>query len=99
MTLITVFAWIAFDVYRALTIEPSLEISEGVLTQLDPSLDETALNQLQNRIYIPEEQINNTTIVPNDSLDSDLLLFNELTPDLTLDEIEIASETGQITTQ
>lgn len=54
---ITIVFWVAIDVYRALTIKPADPVPGEVIAPLDPTLDETALRSLEQRVYIEEDQI------------------------------------------
>jgi hypothetical protein len=90
MSLITVIIWITFDVYRALTVEPSPEVSEEVLRGLSPALDVTALNQLQNRVYVSDEQIRDINIVPKNTFEESLSILEQL----SLTPPEQAEQTG-----
>lgn len=99
-TLLTVIAWISFDVYRALTVEPPVEVSEEILKDLDPSLDAGILNQIQNRVYIPDEQIPDINIVPSDSVGTNvnenfvISVIEEL-PNTQNEVAETATESGE----
>lgn len=62
LTVITVIAWIGFEVYRALTLEPPAVVSPKILEPIIPDLDSQSLNKLQKRIHLEESEIGDTTI-------------------------------------
>ncbi|HEX6976939.1 MAG TPA: hypothetical protein VF185_01085 [Patescibacteria group bacterium] len=62
ITLITIFFWIAFEVYRTLTIKPSPPVPAEIVAPLNPTLDVAALNKLQQRMYLSDDQIGNNTV-------------------------------------
>lgn len=86
--------WISFDVYRALSVDPPIDISEEILKDLNPTLDEVTLNQLQNRVYISDEQIPDINIIPNNNLSQivDEPEFTEETPVIE----ELPTSTGEL---
>ncbi len=69
-TVITVFIWIGFEVYRALTQRPAPEVPAEVLKSLDPSLDTNSLGKLENRLYLKDEEIGDTVLVSPENLES-----------------------------
>jgi len=98
LTLITVIIWITFDVYRALTIKPAPDVPEEILAKLDPSLDETALNQLQSRVYVADEQIRDNIINLNSGIESTFDLIEEIplgTLEVEIPEASIEGEPQQ----
>lgn len=97
-TLITVIVWISFDVYRAFTVEPSSGVPEEILKDLNPFLDVTTLNQLQNRIYIADEQIPDINITPKDSVSrnaNESVVFIEELPESADEFVFTATESAQ----
>lgn len=48
-TLITVMAWIAFDVYHAAVTSTITQVQERLITPLDPKLDTSVLNRVQEQ--------------------------------------------------
>ncbi len=62
ITLITIFFWIAFEVYRTLTVKPAPPVPTEIISPLNPALDVTALNKLQQRMYLSDDQIGNNTV-------------------------------------
>lgn len=87
MTVITIFIWIGFDVYRALTVKPAPEVSPAALSPLNPTLDSATLGELQNRVYLDDLTIGDTAILVDQDTGE---LFEE---DL---EIEESTEGGLI---
>lgn len=57
LTVITVVFWIILDVYRTLTVKPAPTVSEEILSPIDPDLDQTYLNRLQQRVFLNETEI------------------------------------------
>lgn len=57
MTVLSLIAWVGFEVYRMLTREPDVGISPDVLSPLDPALDVDTLNKLQERMLLEESEI------------------------------------------
>lgn len=100
LTLITIVVWIGFDVYRALTTEPPIDVPEETLKQLDPNLDVDTLNQLQNRVYIPDEQIPEINIIPRNKTgagtgEDEIFTMVEEVPNTLNEPAETATESGQ----
>lgn len=62
-TTITTVVWIAFDVYRAFTKEPSPTVPEEVIRALDPTIDLDVLSEAHERVYLEEGEIGQTEIV------------------------------------
>jgi hypothetical protein len=63
LTSITAFAWIGFEVYRALTREPSPSVAPGITAELSPTLDLNTLSTLEQRIQLEEVEIGITQII------------------------------------
>jgi len=66
LTLITIFFWAGFEVYRSLTIKPEPSVPPAILNPLNPNLDVDSLNNIQQRLYFDDSQIGSTsaTITP-----------------------------------
>ncbi len=62
LTVITIFFWIGFEVYRAFTTKPTPTVPVEILTEVDPTLDESVLNKLPERLSLTNEQIGNKII-------------------------------------
>lgn len=56
ITTITVFTWIVFGIYRALTATPPVNVPPEVLDPLSPELDPEAMGLLSQRLYFEEGQ-------------------------------------------
>src|SRR5258708_33500545 len=63
LTLITIFFWAGFEVYRSLTVKPVPTVAEAVIKPIDPSLDTNTLGKLQQRIFLTNDQIGNIQAV------------------------------------
>ena len=57
LTLITVLTWIAFDVYQALTRTTIPEVIQEQMKPLEPKIDKTKIERLQERLSISEEEL------------------------------------------
>jgi len=58
-TLITVFFWAAFEIYRAITFKPAPPVPEAIIRPLDPNLDPQILNQIPGRLFFKESDLPN----------------------------------------
>ena len=56
-TLITSIFWIFFSVYRIFTEEAPPKVSREILFPLSPKLDEKTILEIENRIFIEQNQI------------------------------------------
>ncbi len=61
LTLITIFFWAGFEVYRSLTVKPVPPVPAEIINPITPSLDTKTLNSLNQRIFLTDDQIGNTT--------------------------------------
>ena len=61
-TFVTVLAWIAFDVYRALTKSTIPEVLQEQMRILDPRIDKTEIELLKKRLTISEEELGKIVI-------------------------------------
>ncbi|KKQ95955.1 MAG: hypothetical protein UV74_C0013G0559 [Candidatus Woesebacteria bacterium GW2011_GWB1_43_14] len=69
LSAITVVIWISFETYRVFTKEPPFPVPEEILEKDESQrftfkLDPEVLGGLQNRIYLNEIEIGDTTIKP-----------------------------------
>ena len=62
LTLITCVFWIFFNIYRAFTKVTPLDIPTEIMAEINPNLDTKALDDLENRVYLEENQIPQTQI-------------------------------------
>ncbi len=62
LTLITIFFWAAFEVYRALTIKIPPPVPKEIVNPLDPTLDTQVLNNLSQRLFFQEGDIGNLEV-------------------------------------
>ncbi len=66
LTVITIFFWIAFEIYRSLTTKPSPPVPPDIVTPLNPTLDVAGLNKLQQRMHLSDDEIGNFVVTnPN----------------------------------
>ena len=67
LTTITTFVWIGFEIYRAVTKEPSPPVPPEILLELDPNLDTAKLNELNERVHLQESELGETLITNLDN--------------------------------
>lgn len=68
LTVITIFLWIGFSTYRALTISPPAKVSDEILKPITPSLDTETLSKINQREFFEEGEIGQILIsVPSPS--------------------------------
>lgn len=68
LTMVTTIIWVGFEVYRAFTNEPTPTLASGALNPLDPTLDASSLNALQQRLYLSDTQLTVVTPAPTPSV-------------------------------
>lgn len=61
LTLITIFVWTGFEIYRSLTAKPDPEVPAAIVKPLDPTLDTKTLDGLPQRLFLNDDQINSPT--------------------------------------
>lgn len=57
ITTITIVFWVFFGLYQVLTKKPDIEVPDVLLQEINPNLDVTTLNQLQDRLFFEEGQV------------------------------------------
>lgn len=57
LTLITSLAWIAFSVYRAVTLKPSPAVPQEISEPLNPNLDTQTIELMKSRVFFEESEI------------------------------------------
>ena len=57
LTVITIAFWITFDVFRTLTIKEKPAVPPEILAPLNPTLDSSSLQGLQERIQMTDAEI------------------------------------------
>ncbi|HLE49250.1 MAG TPA: hypothetical protein VI819_04455 [Patescibacteria group bacterium] len=57
MTTITIFAWIFFDVYRAIRKTPQINVDEAILSPIVPTLDRDTLSEIEKGVYFEKSSI------------------------------------------
>jgi hypothetical protein len=96
LTAVTVIFWIGFGVYRIFTSKPSPPVPREIILPVNPNLDTTILNGLQNKIYFTESQIGATVIErltePSPSPEA---TKTETVPESELGEEEVPVATGE----
>ena len=97
LTLITVIMWVTFDVYRLFNKPVTPSVPENVSRQIDPTLDQSAIDQLESRIFLDDSQIPDTVI--SKSTDQELIFTPSgvkevASPSGTIQNTENASGSG-----
>lgn len=64
LTLLTVVAWIIFGVIRIIVKPEDVNVPNEILAPLDPSLNTQILTNLENRIFLSDEEIGEIIITP-----------------------------------
>lgn len=85
LTLITSVFWIFFSVYRIFTSKTFTKIPQEILLPFSPELDLETISKIENRVFIEENQIPETS-VPN---------INQV-PNLEIKELPEATESGEV---
>ena len=81
LTLITVIFWIFISVYKTLVTSEPPRVSERILEPLTPTLDTEAINKMEQRIQLREDEIT-TTFIQSSELEV------EEAPTFTEEEVE-----------
>jgi len=63
LTVITSVFWLFFSAFRTFTKKEKVEVPPEILAPLNPKLDQKALEMLDSRYYIEEDQIPDTVII------------------------------------
>ena len=62
LTVITVFFWIIFSVFRLLSTPIKVDVSAEVLAPLSPTLDSQVLEGINEKIFFSDSEIGETQI-------------------------------------
>ena len=62
LTSVTAVFWLFFTAFRAFTKKEKIDVPTEILAPLNPKLDQKALEMLDSRYYIEEDQIPDTVI-------------------------------------
>ena len=57
LTVVTIFLWIGFNVYRAFTVTPSIKVPDEILKPIMPTLDSETLSKIDQRVFFEEGEI------------------------------------------
>lgn len=63
LTTLTAVTWISFSIYRAITVEPTPNVSSQVSEPLNPVLDQGAIDEIKSRQFVSLEEISNAVII------------------------------------
>jgi len=85
LTLITVLFWVGFGVFRVFTTGPKIEVPPEVLNPLTPTLDNNALEAIEQSIYFGENELVENIIISNDN-NEDIVEDIIVDEDVTLPE-------------
>jgi hypothetical protein len=83
LTLITVFFWVAFDVYRLFTKPQDPVVPESVSLPLNPTLDQEVLNQLKQTVFLEDSEIGDLVTSPSNTNNSTETPVPESSPSAT----------------
>ncbi len=83
LTLITIVIWVGFEVYGNLTKSEEVIVSDEIIEPLVPTLDEEALENVNQRLFFEESEIRDalTTITPEAT--EDVVLTEEIVEEPT----------------
>jgi len=82
LTVITLTLWIGFSIYRILTQEPPLVVSQEVLEPISPELDKEVLKTLSSRTYYSEGETQETFVYQGPEINQEL--SSQTSPTLTI---------------
>ncbi len=99
LTLATALVWVTSDLVRSLTKKPEVIVPEEVLSDLTPTLDREALEQIQAALYFNDSQIIEQANVPEqepaDTIDQPVEVEETPLPVPQIEpEVEIPTDSG-----
>jgi hypothetical protein len=56
-TSITIFVWIAFEIYRIFSSSPAVDVPEEILEPISAQLDTNALDRINSSFYLTDEEL------------------------------------------
>lgn len=92
LTVITVFMWIAFSVYRVFTSTPPVNIPPEILEPISPTLDSETLASLASKTYFEEGTVPPTFVSTGPEANQNFSLSP--TPELSATPEPTTSATG-----
>src|SRR3972149_11073783 len=93
LTVIILFMWIAFSVYRVLTDQPPISVPPEILEPISPTLDKEALATLSQRTYFEEADVPETFVNQGPQVTQQLSV-PEATPASTISPSPASEATG-----
>jgi len=87
-TSITIFVWIAFEIYRVLTSTPTVDVPQEILEPISAQLDTKALDRINSSFYLTDEEI--------DQFSPSLVATPSPTVTIEPPSVNIATEESQI---
>jgi len=69
LTLITSVLWIFFSLYRVFTEKTDVKVSTEILEPLSPNLNEKIISEIENKVFIEQNQIPDNVIIKETILD------------------------------
>jgi|SRR3989304_199548 len=97
LTLITIFMWIAFSVYRILASQPPINVPPEILEPISPALDRQVLAAVSERTFFEEGQVSNTFIYQGPQISQQLSAPSAPTLTITPSITPEATGSGQLT--
>lgn len=79
LTAITVVFWVFFGVYRVFTTQTPPTVTAAISTSISPNLDTKALENIEKRLFLTNDQIGETVIVPNATPTPSIIVTPEVT--------------------
>jgi hypothetical protein len=67
VTLLTSILWVSFGVYRAVTVKPAVSVPQTISNPITPSLNQTAIKQIESGIYFDSSQIPDIVVTASSS--------------------------------
>lgn len=91
LTVITIFMWIAFSIYRILSAQPPINVAPEILAPISPTLDSEVLATLVERTYFGEADVPETFVNQGPQITQELPQEN---PTLTISPSVTPEATG-----
>ena len=63
ITVVTIVLWIIFGVYKLVTTPQDVDVSDNILSPVNPALNQEGLSILEQRIYFSESELSGVNIV------------------------------------
>lgn len=83
---VTVVIWLIFSIYNALVTPPDIQVPSDRLQNFDATFDEKALTELQESIYLSEEDVSQNIVVVEDEEIEEIVEAEEVEEELETEE-------------